>query len=172
MRNDKGLGLFLIFAAGAAAFIFVTSLELPEPVASHFGATGAPNGFMPRRVYTSVMLVLAIGAPLLLVLLTWFAIKNPGARINLPNREFWLAPERRGQTVSFLRAHILRFAALLVSFSCYAHWLVVRANTSQPVRLAGSWFIGGLAVFSIAVLALAYALLSRFGRNARFDVLR
>jgi len=122
---------------------------------------------MPRNVYIGVTFLLVIGAPVLLVFLTWFAIKSPGARINLPNRDHWLAPERRSETVSFLRAHILRFAALLVTFLCYAHWLVVRANLSQPIRLAGLWFIGGLVVFSIAVLALAHALLSRFRREGR-----
>jgi hypothetical protein len=62
-----------------------------------------------------------------------------------------LAPERRADTIAFLRAGVLWFGTLLLAFLCYAHWLVVLANRSQPAHLANSWFIGGLAVFFAAM---------------------
>jgi hypothetical protein len=117
---------------------------------------------MPRGIYIAFMLVFVIGLPLLLVLVTSFALGRPNARINLPNRDYWLAPERRAETLNFLRACLRWFGALLVTFLCYAHWLVVRANESQPARLAQSWFIGGLVVFLIATLIWLRVLLGRF----------
>lgn len=166
MQHGKGSRLFLLFVACAAAFVWVTGLGLPNLVASHFGAAGTANGFMPRALYIGFMLVFVIGLPALLVFGSWFAIGSPSARINLPNRDYWLAPERRPKTITFLRASIMWFGVLLVVFLCYAHWLVVRANESQPVRLAESWFIGGLVVFLIATLNWLKVLFGRFRHRA------
>jgi Domain of unknown function (DUF1648) len=162
MRQQKGSRLFLAFVACAAIFVWFTGSALPGLVASHFGSAGTPNGFMPRGVYIAFMLVFVIGLPLLLVLVTSFALGRPNARINLPNRDYWLAPERRAETIDFLRASLRWFGALLVAFLCYAHWLVVRANESQPVQLAQSWFIGGLVVFLIGTFIWLRVLLGRF----------
>jgi hypothetical protein len=162
MRQEKGSRLFLAFVACAAAFVWLTGLALPGLVASHFGSAGTPNGFMPRGVYIGFMLVFVIGFPLLMVFVTSFALGRPNARINLPNRDYWLAPERRAETVGFLRACLRWFGALLVTFLCYVHWLVVRANESRPVHLAESQFTGGLVVFLIATLIWLRVLLGRF----------
>jgi hypothetical protein len=121
---------------------------------------------MPRSFYIGFMLVVIIGLPALLVVVTWFALGSSSARINLPNRDYWLAPERRTETLAFLRISIIWFGVLLVTFLCYAHWLVVRANESQPVRLAESWFIGGLVVFLVATLIWLKVLFGRFRRRA------
>jgi hypothetical protein len=102
MQHGKGSQLFLLFVACAAVFVWVTGLTLPNLVASHFGAEGAANGFMPRSFYIGFMLVVIIGLPALLVVVTWFALGSSSARINLPNRDYWLAPERRTETLATL----------------------------------------------------------------------
>ncbi len=117
---------------------------------------------MPRAIYIFFMLAFVIGLPVLLVFATSFAIGHPSARINLPNRDYWLAPERRDETILVLRAGIMWFGTLLVAFLCYAHWLVVLANESQPAHLDESWFVGGLAVFVVATLVWLTVLLGRF----------
>lgn len=162
MQYGKQLLLFLVFVACAAAFVRLTGQGLPDLVASHFDASGIANGFMPRTVYIRLMLALLIGLPALTVFITWAAIGNPKARINLPDREYWLAPERRAETVAFLRGGVMWFGVLLVSFLCYAHWLVVRANEAHPVRLDEQWFFGGLAVFLVVTLIWLTMLLGHF----------
>jgi uncharacterized membrane protein len=157
--------VFLIATAVAAVFVWWSSLELPDRVASHFGASGLANGFMPRSTYIMVMLGFVVGLPMLMVLVTSVAMGSPKARINLPNQHYWLAPERRAATIATLRAAVLSFGILLVAFLCYAHWLVVRANASAPARLAESWFIAGLLVFLVAALVQVVVLLGRFRRG-------
>jgi uncharacterized membrane protein len=165
MRKFGTALAFMLVVAGATAFVWLTSLGLPNLVASHFGASGEANGFMPRSFYVLFMLGFVIGVPVLLVLVTSFAMGHPKARINLPNREYWLAPERRAETVAVLRAGVRWFGGLLVLFLCYAHWLVVRANQSAPARLAESWFIGGLVAFLVATLVGVWLLVGRFRRR-------
>ena len=165
MNSGKGLRLFALYIACGAVFIWLSSMRLPPLVASHFGASGLANGFMTRADYIVFMVAFVIGLPAFVVLVTWFAVGNAKARLNLPNRDYWLAPERRGGTVAFLRNGILWFGILLVSFLCYAHALVVLANRIQPPRLANSWFIGGLVAFFIVLFIAVRKFLGRFRRT-------
>lgn len=158
--------LFAFLVACAAVFVWVTSEQLPLLVASHFDGAGQPNGFMPRGGYRGLMLTLLIALPSLLIALTWWSLGASRARINLPNRDYWLAPERRAATVAYLRTGLLWFGVLLLAFLCYVHWLVVLANGQQPPRLDNAWFIGGLVSFLAALLIWLKAFLGRFRRNA------
>lgn len=164
MWNDRNGRYFLVAVACAAGFVWASGQSMPDVVASHFAAGGAANGYMPRAVYVLFMLFFVIALPALMVFITWRSLERPGARINLPHREYWLAPERRGQTVTRIRAGVLQFSAMLLVFLCYAHWLVVRANRSQPVRLDESWFLGGLLVFLAAALFWALGFVRQFRR--------
>jgi hypothetical protein len=145
------LRLFLIVVACAAGFVLATSWQLPAVVASHFGASGVANGFMPVRVYTGLMLALLVGLPALTVGIGAWSLKRPGARVNTPNREYWMAPERRTQTVQAMRPGLMGFGVFLMIFLCYTHWLVVVANGRQPPVLPNAWFIAGLLVFFVVV---------------------
>jgi hypothetical protein len=153
---------FMLLVVCASVFVWLTSLGLPAVVASHFGATGFANGFMPRGFYIRFMLAFAIGLPVLIVVASRLRFDKPGARINLPNRDYWLAPERREQTVSFLREHVLRLGATLVAFLCYVHWLVVRANEAQPAHISIPWLWSGVAAFVVATLVWLKVLMGRF----------
>ena len=166
MNLGRRLLLFMLFVACAAAFVWLTSMRLPSMVASHFAGSGTANGFMPRGIYAWFMLGLVVGLPALMIGLTWVSIANPKARINLPNKDYWLAPERRAETIEFLRAGILWFGFMLVAFLCYVHWLVVLANRVQPAQLANTWFIGGLVVFLAALLIWLKMFLGHFRQSA------
>ena len=165
MQNRKGSLFFALYVACAATFVWATSLGLPDLVASHFGAAGAANGFMTRTFYMLFMVAFVIGLPALMVFVTWHAVGNARARLSLPNRNYWLAPERRAETIALLRVGILCFGALLVTFLCYAHGLVVLANEAQPVHLAQSWFIGGLVVYFVVLFVGVRSFLGRFRRS-------
>lgn len=153
---------FLTALAGAAIFVWLSSRALPDLVASHFGTTGSANGFMPRLDYRRLMLLLVIGLPLIMAYLPGFGLNRPAARINLPNRKYWLAPARRAETVRILRTGMRRVATLLLIFLSYAHWLVVQANRHQPPSLSMPWFMGGLLLFTLAMLAVAWQFIARF----------
>jgi hypothetical protein len=160
--NDNATVRFALLLACAAGFIWWTSLSLPAMVASHFEGDGHANGYMTHGVYIRVTLAFAVGLPLFLYFASRFVFGRPDARINLPNREYWLAAERRDQTVSFLRASMRRFVVMLVVFLCYVHWLVVRANEATPPRLSTPWMIGGLVAFGAFALVWTRRMLRRF----------
>lgn len=162
MQQGSARTVFLILVACAASFVWFTSLGLPEVAASHFVGSGAANGFMTRASYVSFMLLFVVVLPLVLVFVPSISLNNPKAGIRLPNKEYWLAPERQAETAEFLRQHMARFGSMLVVFLCYIHWLVIRANAVVPPLMPASWAIGGIVVFVTGTLIWSSALLRHF----------
>ncbi|HEX4377617.1 MAG TPA: hypothetical protein VHZ99_10755 [Steroidobacteraceae bacterium] len=146
-ERDPTLSGFMVLLAGALVFTWQTGNMLPAVVASHFDRAGVATGYLPRAVYRGAMIVMLVLPALLVVVLPRLSLKRPDARINVPNREYWLAPERRAQTVAIIVQRCTQFGMLLILFLCYAHWLVVHANREQPPTLSSSWLLGGLVVF-------------------------
>jgi hypothetical protein len=134
-------------------------------VASHFGADGVPNGFMPRGAYLGLMLGFTVGLPFLLALPGWFIQRVPPSMIHLPRKDYWLAPERRASTLAFMTRRSTMFGAFLIVFLCYVHWLVVEANRIVPPHLAAGALVAGLMVFVISTVVWAAALIVHFYRR-------
>jgi len=158
---------FPVLLAGAALFVRGAGEALPPVVASHFDAAGHANGHMPRGLYLNLMTAMVVGAPLIVGLLPSVLIRRPGARINLPNREHWLAPGRREATLGFIGGATMLFGAGLAIFLCYVHWLVVRANAHASPTLPPSQIYPALAAVPGGVVALIVSIYVRFGRVPR-----
>jgi hypothetical protein len=148
--------------AAAAIFVVTTSRSLPIVVASHFGPDGVANGFMPHKSYVRFTLAFVVLLPLLMSLVADAVAYLPAKFVNIPHRQYWLAPERRAQAVGMLRVRMQVFAVLLAAFLCYVHWLVVRANASLPPMLDSERFVAGLGVFMFALVVWIVALRRRF----------
>jgi len=136
--------VFLLILALAAGFVLYSSLQMPALVGSHFAASGAADSFMSRGRYLALMLCVTIVLPLLVTLPVSLGLDNP----NLPNRDYWLAPERREETIAFVRQQMMRFGVALLLFICYAHWLVTRANEHSPPALSVVSLVSGLLMFA------------------------
>lgn len=166
MNSPRGSLPFALVLACAAVFVLVTSDDLPALVAAHFDAAGVPNGFMPRSIYVTLTLFLVVGVPILLVLPLRMATARPAERLNLPNKAYWLAPERRENTVRYLIRQARFFACCVALFLVYVHWLVVVANTRHPAQLAAGALLAGLTVFLVVLAVWVKALLGHFRRAA------
>lgn len=159
---DHSLRNFYAVLAGALLFTLYTSASLPQVVASHFNDAGIATGFLPRRIYTAIAMIMVLLPPVLLVFLPRRRLRSPNARINLPNSTYWLAPERREESVTIIARSCTQFGQLLMIFLCYAHWLLVRANHADPPRLSSGWFLIGLVFFLGLTVVGAGRLIGRF----------
>ena len=158
------LPLFIALAASGAAFIIATAGDLPAQVASHFGRSDRPSAWAPRDSYVAIMVGTATLLPLFLVaLMTWLPRVFPGA-VNIPNRDYWLAPERRERSLAALADFGWAFGCLLTLFIVGVHWIVVAANTSVPAQLPHRPFQGLVAGFIAAMCIWTVALCLRFRR--------
>jgi len=153
--------LLLVVAIGA---IFASSAKLPQIAASHFVTDGAAKGFMARSAYIPFMGIMTLGLPLLIGVLLGLGRYLPSSFINLPNRNYWLAPERIEATRQYIGSQARMFAALLAVFMCFVHWQVVQANLLQPPKLPERPFIFGLVLFMLATVAWTGAFIAHFRR--------
>ena len=147
------LCLFLILLVAGGAILALTAHLLPAQVASHFSAGGIGSGFMARSDYVLFMLAMTLGVPLLIavftVLVPWLV---PIDKLRLPNRDYWLTPERRQETMSALATSGLGMASIVAAFLIAVHLLVITANQQLPPRLDNTtlWLlVGALVVASV-----------------------
>lgn len=165
MKSTSSLSLFVVLLVLAAGFIVLSGQSLPPVVASHFALGGNADGFMPRNAYLGLMLLITVGVPLLLALGHNLLRFVPVNLVSLPNRNYWLSPERTAETFAFLRNHGIYLSALTAAFLCFVHWLVVQANKVQPPLLSTSWFVTGLVLFLLSVAAWTGVLFLHFRRS-------
>ncbi|MCE5232065.1 MAG: DUF1648 domain-containing protein [Mizugakiibacter sp.] len=164
MKSDALSKFFPVFVLAAAAFVWLSGQSMPAVVASHFGASGQADAFAPREGYVRFMTALVLLLPVLVVYLPNWLLARVGFAVNLPNKRYWMAPERREETLAYLRGNAFRLGYLLVGLLAYVHWLVVRANAAVPPALDAAWLVGGLVAFVVGAGACVLALVRRFAR--------
>jgi uncharacterized membrane protein len=156
------LPLFLALSAAALGFVVVSAGALPERVASHFARGGLPNGWMTRGSYLTVVAFSATLLPLATVLLLSVVTRVLPRALNMPNRDYWLAPERREATRAALAGFGWAFACILTLFFAGIHWTILDAHTNAPPRLAEAPVHALVIGFAIAVAVWVVALILRF----------
>lgn len=164
MKPNLPLTLFILVELVVISLILATAGSLPAHIASHFDGAGTPNGFMTKAVYTPFMLVFAAGIPAFIVILMHGLLYLAPDSINVPNREYWLSPERKSATVQFLKGHSTYIGMLTALFVAYVHWLLIRANSLYPPRLSTTLLLSGMGVFVGGLLLWVAWLFIRFKR--------
>ena len=154
--------IFLLLVAVAVAFVISTLPALPGVVATHFGFDGAANGFASRDYYRSLILALLIGVPGVIVAIMTWLVKIYPASLNIPHRDYWLAPPRAVDTYAFLRGQGFRLGSLLVWLIAGTHWVVLEANKARPPHLPPGALRLVLLVFFAGIALWVAALWMRF----------
>ncbi len=158
-------GLFFFIALMAFAQCIHDFPLLPDRMASHFTASGAPNGWMTK---TQFFMVFAIVFLLALFVEFWLhrkIEKTPGARINLPNKEFWLAPERRAKTFAYFESFFAWYGCAFLIVMVSAMSLAMRANFESPPQLATSPIVFVLVGFLLYNVVAIAAIFRRFSNS-------
>ncbi|HQR11249.1 MAG TPA: DUF1648 domain-containing protein [Casimicrobiaceae bacterium] len=157
--------LFVLLLVVTAILIGVTTERMPAQIASHFGANGRANAFMDQDTYRMFMLAFAVGIPVLVVLVAGVLPRRLSGAINLPNREYWLAPARRDDTLRYLESHAYWLGSLLVVFMAAMHLLLIAANASQPPSFPGRSFVMLMVAFLLVTGIWMATLFLHFRRS-------
>jgi serine/threonine-protein kinase len=154
--------VFVLLYVCFGIFVWLSVGALPPRVATHFGAGGQPNGWMSRQGYLRFTLIFGLAFPLFPALLLSLTRFLPDSCINLPNRDYWLAPERRKETFGFFSRQFVWLSCAMICFVSAMHFLVVHANGVPAPRLPGSWVFAAVVCFILAVLVWISRLLLHF----------
>jgi uncharacterized membrane protein len=160
--NIAKIILFVLIGVFFAQIIFYYP-NLPEIVATHFDGTGRADGFMTKQnfvIFEVVFLLLIVGEFALLPLLIE---KMPNSLINLPNKSYWLAEERRAETFGNIRSYFQWFSILLLTLFIAVNQMVFRANINRENLLSTVlWLIIG--AFMVFVVVWLIKFVSQFRR--------
>ena len=128
--NDSRLPTAIYFLLLLFGIVYFAQIypQLPDRMASHFAADGTPNGWSPKQGFFFLMaMITAVTAiPAFLVPLKLKSL--PRQRINLPNKEYWLAPEHAEETYSFFRTYMAWFGCALLFVLLFGTTQAVNAN--------------------------------------------
>jgi len=111
MSPKASRALFYAAAAACVGQALYQYGRLPPLVASHFAASGRPNAYMPRAGFLAFDIGIVVFMCLALTLSIRSARNRSPELLNLPHKVYWLAPERREETLSSLESRLLLFGA-------------------------------------------------------------
>ena len=157
-RSLVSLIFLMVFSV---TFVIYTSYYLPSSVATHFNIDNQPDGWMTRDAYLLLILTLLISIPSAISVGISILSRRFSHLINLPNRDYWLAPPRLNDSLDFLGAHGHRLGRLVIVLMTGLHYVVLVANRAEPAALSQSWFI---AIFLGFILALGLWVLALYRR--------
>jgi len=160
IRIPNGL-FFAIVLATIAQCVHDFPL-LPDRLASHFAASGIPNGWMTKTQFMVMYGVVLLSALAIEFWVSHRISNKPDAKLNLPNKEYWLAPERRAETFAYFDSFFAWYGCVFLFVVAFAMGLAMRANFDAPPRLPTGPIISDIAEFVLFNVAAVIAMLRRF----------
>lgn len=110
--------------------------QLPDPVASHFGPNGNADGWSPRGSFMAMHFFLQLGMAGLLTLIANTTPWLPDTLVNLPNKEYWLHPDRRDAAMAKSGGILIFIAGVTSLFLSHVFHLVYQTNIQNNGQLA------------------------------------
>ncbi|GAB4460160.1 MAG: DUF1648 domain-containing protein [Armatimonadaceae bacterium] len=152
MFSVRNMGSVLLWAmvSVAAAHMAFYYPQLPERIASHFGPNGQADGWMSKDSFALFNLGMITFLVLIFQGVSVMMRKLPAEMINLPNKEYWLAPERRAETIARSSAQMSWFGIATCALFIAIMHLTFQANLDGSFRLPASalYFLFGYLIFT------------------------
>ncbi len=130
------------------------SPRLPDRVASHFDALGRADGWTSKPAFFATNLGITLAMAGLFLFIGGMVKKLPESTMNLPNKPYWLAEERRDATFAYLEDQMTWMGALTLAFMLGITQLSIEANLGAADRMPAPtmWLLFG----SYTVLFVAW----------------
>jgi uncharacterized membrane protein len=155
--------VFLVLCAVLVCHALYYYPQLPGRVASHFGGAGKPNDWSTKGLLVGVYLVTVGITAATLLAIAYATPKLPDSLISLPNKDYWLSPERREETFAALASLLFWFgsATNILLFDMFHQ--TFRVNLGRTDRLEHPMLAMGIYLAFTAVWSVA--LILRFARK-------
>jgi uncharacterized membrane protein len=156
--KTRHLILLLLWGAVALQCLYYFPL-LPEAVASHFDGAGRPNGWSSKQGFIALHLSIAGLMTFVFFVLPRLLRRIRPSLINLPNREYWLIPERKEQALAMLDEEMGWFGIAILMMIISTTQLAINANLAggDNLRSETMWMLlGGFFAFTVVWLIRLY----------------
>ena len=162
-RRSLAYWLFSLVCAIMAGHALYHYSLLPDRVATHFGVSGTPDAWGAKPAFFLWYFITTI---ILAAVLLWtprFLSKIPTSLINLPNKDYWLAPERKNETLAYIGRGSLLFGSGTLLFLLDIIHQSFQVSLGQAAGLSHIWT--SMAIYLIFCALWTTALFRRFGRK-------
>ncbi len=159
-RSGQPQLIVALLALTAALRIHGVWDDLPEVMASHFGAEGQPDRWLSRAAFFWILLSCSGITLLPLIWTSWIAWFPPHL-VNVPYRDYWNTSERWPEAIARLKAYLHWFAVALALLLLMTIELTIRANL-QKAPLDITTFLVVLCAFGLFTLGWCLAIWRAF----------
>ena len=141
--------------------------RLPDTVGSHFGASGEADSFMSKKAFCMFEAGLIFFMTIFFGCIGFTLRYLPDEFLNLPNKEYWLGPERSAQTKNYIQNWMLIFGGATLIFLLCVFQLAILANLNGTNKLSTSRFWIALGIYLAYTTISTILLLVKFSRIPR-----
>ena len=138
MRSKLPLMFLLVAAVAFSVSLFCFLPTLPDRLATHFGASGHPNGWMTRDQHFVGIMLLGFGLPSLVIGICYCLRFIPSSMLNVPHAEYWRSPEHYAEACRILLKWSFCFGAISFIWTGMLNYQLVLANRLTPPFLAAT----------------------------------
>jgi uncharacterized membrane protein len=133
--------------------------QLPAQLASQFDARGLPNGWSSKSAYFALQAFILLALTLCFAALPAWLERAPARLVNLPNKDYWLAPERRAATMARVASALTWFGCAGLAFVVVVTSLVIDFNLDHErvLPVTPIWVL--LACIAVCTVVLVLRLL-------------
>ena len=124
---------------------------LPDTVASHFDMNGNPNGCSSKGLFIGAYIFVMFLMLLSVLVLPSLFKYMPVSLISLPNKNYWLSPERKSETFQIIAEKMLSFGNATTLFLIITFQLAFEANLNTNCHLSSDTMailFGGYILFA------------------------
>jgi uncharacterized membrane protein len=151
-QRNFSLALFLVLCALSVVHPLYYYPQLPDRVASHFNSSGQVDGWATKASFLTGSLIATGGCALVFLGVGFAMLRISDRFIILPNKDYWLSPERSRETRVSLCSLILWGGSVLLVLQSVLFHQAIRVNLGKADSLEHLFLFMGCA---LAIMALS-----------------
>jgi len=136
---------------------------LPDRIAVHFGTGGGANGWSDTRVFMFTYGAVEALIVLMALLMARILERAPASAVNIPNRDYWLADERRRETLGYVTEQFLWLECLTLAFLVAIAQIIFKVNLRGAAPSLPQDFWVTLVAFIVGIGWMCLRMMRRFG---------
>lgn len=149
--------------------IAVVWSDLPDTMASHFGAGGRPDAYMEKRPFFGFLTLFGGGSIALVFASAGMLKQLPTRWLSIPNREYWLATEaRRELAMNRIAAPMAWIGLITAALLAVAVEFTIKANLTQT-NFANDIFIVIMVGYLLLVAAITIWMIRDLARLTKTE---
>ena len=152
------LAMILIAAIVQSVYYYP---KLPDQILSQFTVTGEVDDYIAKFTLFIIMLSTIFGTAVSLTLGTLLAMKKAPQLVNLPNKDYWFAPEHKQETIAFV-------FKIMVKLTIASIIMMIAILQSIIWVSIGSLESPGIFIWTSTGLLCAYCVIIVIQLNLRF----